>query len=102
MDLIDDAYKRYSITAGMTGQVELLTREEFGNRIKTDNYFGKMWDIIIETRELREDERISLLRAEHGNKGHHIEAGFNMLDEFEIPTKVITVTYNGETQESYE
>jgi thymidylate synthase len=38
-----DAYKGYSITMGMTGQVESLTQEEFINKIKTDGEFAKKW-----------------------------------------------------------
>ena len=38
-----DAYKRYSIIAGMSTQVESLTQEEFINKIKTDDEFAKQW-----------------------------------------------------------
>jgi thymidylate synthase len=38
-----DCYKRYSIIAGMSTQVEALTQEEFINRIKTDDEFAKQW-----------------------------------------------------------
>ena len=38
-----DAYKRYSIIAGMSTQVESLTQEEFINKIKTDDEFAKKW-----------------------------------------------------------
>ena len=38
-----DAYKRYSIIAGMSTQVESLTQEEFINKIKTDDKFAKNW-----------------------------------------------------------
>jgi thymidylate synthase len=38
-----DAYKRYSIIAGMSTQVESLTQEEFINKIKTDDEFAKTW-----------------------------------------------------------
>jgi thymidylate synthase len=38
-----DAYKRYSITMGMTGQVESLSQEEFINKIKTDDKFAERW-----------------------------------------------------------
>jgi thymidylate synthase len=38
-----DAYKRYSIIAGMTAQIESLTQEEFINKIKTDDEFAKQW-----------------------------------------------------------
>jgi thymidylate synthase len=38
-----DAYKRYSIIAGMSTQVSSLTQEEFINKIKTDDEFAKQW-----------------------------------------------------------
>jgi thymidylate synthase len=38
-----DAYKRYSVTAGVSTQVETLTKEEFINQIKTDDKFAKKW-----------------------------------------------------------
>ena len=38
-----DAYKRYSIIAGMSTQVQTLTKEEFINKIKTDDEFAKKW-----------------------------------------------------------
>lgn len=117
IDLIDDAYKNYSkksesqfitnedgtmTVISPASHYNFLKQEEFINKIKTDDNFAKRWGITIETRELSEDERINLLHVKHGNKGHHIEAGFNMLDEFDIPTKLITIIYNNETIESYE
>ena len=48
----------------------------------------------VYTRELSEKERINLLHTKHGNKGHHIEAGFNMLDEYDIPTRAISLLWN--------
>jgi hypothetical protein len=80
----------------------LLSKDEFINRVKTDDVFAKRWNITIETKELTEDERINLLHIKHGNKGHHIEAGFNMLDEFDIPKKLIRATYKNKTIENYE
>lgn len=38
-----DAYKRYSVIAGMSTQVESLTREEFVEKIKTDSEFAEKW-----------------------------------------------------------
>ena len=112
IDPVGAAYKNYLIEdvkilpnmskERMTELGYRLTQEEFINKIKTVDDFAIKWDIIIETKELSEKERISLLHAKHGNKGHHIEAGFNMLDEFEIPTKLIKITYNGQIQKSYE
>ena len=38
-----DAYKRYSLIAGMSTQVQTLTKEQFINKIKTDDEFAKKW-----------------------------------------------------------
>jgi thymidylate synthase len=171
-----DAYKRYSITTGMTGQVESLTQEEFIDKIKTDDTFAKEWGdlgpiygkqwrnwnthktvvvghngnhnefgtVVIDqiqnlindlkgnpdsrrlmvnawnvgeldqmvlppchygfqvyTRELSEKERIDILHTRHGNKGHHIEAGFNMLDEYDIPTRAISLMWNQRSVDTF-
>jgi len=48
----------------------------------------------VYTRELSEKERINILHTKHGNKGHHIEAGFNMLDEYDIPTRAVSLMFN--------
>ena len=167
-----DTYKRYSITMGMTGQVESLTQEEFINKIKTDDEFAKKWGELgpvygkqwrkyknitphsylsgvysetyvdqiqnlindlktnpdsrrlmvnawnvgeldqmvlppchygfqVYTRELSEKERVNLLHIKNGNKGHHIEAGFNMLDEFDIPTRAISLMWNQRSVDTF-
>ncbi len=55
---------------------------------------------LIYARELREDERINILHTRYGNKGHHIEAGFNMLDEYNIPTKAFSLMWNQRSVDS--
>ena len=55
----------------------------------------------VYTRELSEDERINLLHIKNGNKGHHIEAGFNMLDEFNIPTRAISLMWNQRSVDTF-
>jgi thymidylate synthase len=55
----------------------------------------------VYTRELREDERINILHTRHGNKGHHIEAGFNMLDEYDIPTRAISLMWNQRSVDTF-
>jgi thymidylate synthase len=55
----------------------------------------------VYTRELREDERISIFHVRHGNKGHHIEAGFNMLDEYNIPTRAISLMWNQRSVDTF-
>ena len=111
-DLIDNAYRNYLIEDAkilpnmskekMTELGYRLTQEQFTDKIKTDAEFCKMLNVTFEKRELSEEERICILHSKHGNKGYHIEAGFNMLEEFDIPTKLIKITYNGQTRESYE
>jgi thymidylate synthase len=55
----------------------------------------------VYTRELREDERIDILHTRHGNKGYHIEAGFNMLDEYDIPTRAISLMWNQRSVDTF-
>jgi hypothetical protein len=101
-DLIGDVHKDYVKTSEPMLDGKYLSQPEFTYWLKRDGEFAKRWGVTIETKELTEDERINLLHIKHGNKGHHIEAGFNMLDEFDIPTKLITIIYNNETIENYE
>jgi thymidylate synthase len=55
----------------------------------------------VYTRELSEKERISILHTRHGNKGYHIEAGFNMLDEYDIPTRAISLMWNQRSVDTF-
>ena len=55
----------------------------------------------VYTKELREDERIDILHTRHGNKGYHIEAGFNMLDEYDIPTRAISLMWNQRSVDTF-
>ena len=55
----------------------------------------------VYTRELSEKERVNLLHIKNGNKGHHIEAGFNMLDEFDIPTRAISLMWNQRSVDTF-
>ena len=83
------------------------TKEEFINKCKTDNEFSEKWGLKIEERELSLEERYNLIE-----KDKHIQfvnwqsLGTGRvkegLDENNIPAKLITLTYNNETIESYE
>jgi thymidylate synthase len=48
----------------------------------------------IYTRELSESERVKVLHERYGNKGSHIENGFDVLDELNIPTRTISLMFN--------
>jgi hypothetical protein len=82
----------------------LYSQEEFINKIKTDVYFAKMWGLKIEERELSHDERIILMNKKLGVTDT-LPQYYNTDDEMDknnVPTKLITVTYNNETIEIYE
>jgi len=99
-----------------------LSQEEFINKCKTDPEFSEIWRLTIEERELSLEER--LLLADKINKeirqdlytyafNNPIYTGgidqrpddverHDLLSDLNIPTKLITITYNDKTIESYE
>jgi hypothetical protein len=105
-------YKRGQINAYLEGKAErpffYLTQEEFINKCKTDTEFSERWGLKIEERELSVIERIVI--AENSTE---IIPGFDshfdtdedvhkVLDTWNTPTKLITITYNDKTIENYE
>ena len=113
-ELLDEAYKNYSIVAGMSTQVESLKKEEFINKCKTDTEFSERWGLKIEERELSLGERGDIFKRIYPNKSvddfapdgmevqslsHQLNTRYN---NAKIPTKLITITYNDKTIESYE
>ena len=113
-ELLDDAYKNYEknindgiqnpndikwdITEPKNPKLYPLTKEEFIDRIKTNSEFSETWGLKIEERELSLEERN---KWSWDNWGITCEME-SVLDEQEVPTKLITITYNNETIESYE
>ena len=105
--IIDDAYQNYVKThrVGFLGiKNTIMSKEEFINKCKTDPEFSEKWRLKIEERELSLEERMKILinkgtgwnMIEFNNRGHEY------MNEENIPTKLITLTYNNETIESYE
>lgn len=99
--IIDKVYERYSITAGMSTQIITLTREEFIHYIKTDSKFSETWGLKIEERELVVEERV---KWAYDRKliDYVTMVETKELDKLNVPTKLITLTYNNKTIESYE
>ena len=83
-----------------------LTKEEFINKCKTDPEFSEKWGLKIEERELSLEERMVLCKEKWDyswNRTINLEdIEWRMNNEWNIPTKLITLTYNNETIESYE
>jgi hypothetical protein len=130
-DLLDEMYKKYADshwTPPSNPKSKLLSdqlfsvvpmehsKESFINKIKTDDEFSKRWGLKIEERELSVKERLFFVNKSDdeynkalSNKEQYVLIGLdfelaltNRMNEMNIPTKLITITYNDKTIESYE
>lgn len=100
--IIDEAYENYYEYMRDDRQWE-LDKEEFINKCKTDLDFSQKWGIQIEERELTPKERIELAGGKIQDKYPAlVEMSLRVCDERDIPTKLITITYQNETIETYE
>jgi hypothetical protein len=109
-DLLNDAYMGYY---WIMGDKIKLTQNEFINKCKTDLEFSEKWGLTIEERELSRKER-SEYYYKHGNSEGIVEGSLDRpifeedkvahkwYDERNVPTKLITITYNDKKIESYE
>jgi len=89
---------------------EPMTKEWFVKSAKEKglrgNDFSEKWGLKIEERELSHDERFVIYKKVSGRDLQPHITGINFkqfhFDEYNIPTKLITITYNNKTIESYE
>ena len=110
--IIDVAYQNYSKeyekdnSIGMCLLVKRVdgkstyrkpNKEMFVDLCTYDKTFSEKWGLKIEERELSLDERIKIWQNQQDGRGQFI---MELLDN--IPTKLITLTYNNETIEDYE
>jgi hypothetical protein len=118
--IIDKVYKRYVMLPKELSDVisdnekfngRNYTQEEFINKIKTNPEFSERWGLKIEERELSNDERFRIAyknlelrkKLEAQSKMLLYPDGHNkVMDDANIPTKLITITYNDTKLESYE
>jgi hypothetical protein len=117
-ELLDEAYVNYGqkiISMDLWMLVAIgwpSNQEEFINKCKTDTEFSERWGLKIEERELSRDERCDEYIKRHPketNDGilNYKWIGDNLCthedyDKWNIPTKLITITYNDTKLESYE
>ena len=110
-ELLDEAYKNYTQTKviktenGEThispqGHYSNLSQEEFIDKCKTDLEFSKTWGLKIEERELSLVERNNVYKKQWEPGAS--ELSHDRFNSLNIPTKLITVTYNDQKIESYE
>jgi hypothetical protein len=74
-----------------------ISHKEFINKCKVDKEFSEKWGLKIEERELSDEESIFHYEKELYSPLRIIDQKIPV-----IPTKVITITYNNKTIESYE
>ncbi len=103
-DLLNEAYMDYY---WIMGDKIKLTKDEFIKKCKTDIEFSEKWGLTIEERELSFEERLDLLKKleifqERVIDNAKSEMIHSLADSHSIPTKLITITYNDKTIESYE
>jgi hypothetical protein len=107
--LIDEAYENYRI-AFVEGYIheeldKCLSQEEFIEEIKTDKDFSEKWGLTIEERELSLEERYDWFIKTYNTNLTRSSNQYNMediLSSNNCPNKLITITYNDQTIESYE
>jgi hypothetical protein len=110
-ELVGDCYKNYlkkyepSKTPGIVNysdplQYRPFTQEEFINKCKTDSEFSERWGLKIEEQELDMMERWKI--ADLTPNMEEFDFANYMCDKHNVPTKLITITYNDKTIESYE
>ena len=87
----------------------ILTRGELINKCKTDSDFAEKWGLKIEERELSLEERIRMYALKEGQTYEEFVTNWNTdeqwsedLSDTTIPNKIIKITYNNKTIESYE
>jgi len=120
-ELVGDAYKSYEnkyYKGEAFGHKKLndseyspdlkLSQEEFIDKCKTDTEFSEKWGLTIDERELALEERMDFINKMHlrsysGWQNWSVEEMKDrMNNDWNIPTRLITVTYNDKTIESYE
>ena len=111
--IIDETYKNYNnnlITQkarsiGLsTTQSGLLKKEDFIDKIKTDQEFSERWGLKIEERELSLEERQRLCSA-YTEDSYGINGELRSpitIDWEKTPKRAITLTYNNKTIKVYE
>jgi hypothetical protein len=107
-ELLDEAYENYKnkteIMMGHGFHGTLLSKEEFIDKCKTDTEFSERWGLKIEEQELNTDERNKWFQINLNGNNPLMKSDWKdyELDQQNIPTKLVTVTYNDKTIESYE
>ncbi len=120
-ELLDAAYENYSkeyendnsigmclLVARLDGKKTYRKpdKEMFVGLCTSDKTFSEKWGLTIEERELSLEERVEIYGVEkiQTNNAGWYECSYARfkVDEANIPTKLITISYNDQKIESYE
>jgi hypothetical protein len=106
-ELLDEAYENYCLSYKDGHEFyedetvkRSYTQEEFINKCKTDTEFSEKWKLKIEERELSLEERNNVYKKQWEPGAS--ELSHDRFNSLNIPTRLITITYNDKTIESYE
>ena len=110
--LIDEAYENYcksfenqTLIEEYSFDTDPMTQFMFINKIKTDSEFSEKWGLTIEERELSLKERYDWFIKTYNTNLTRSSNQYNMediLSSNNCPNKLITITYQDQTIESYE
>jgi len=121
-ELLDKAYENYSKEYEKNNSIGMCllvartdgkstyrkpNKEMFISLCTHDKTFSEKWGLKIEERELSWEERLDLLKKlemfqERVIDNAKSEMIHSLADSHSIPTKLITITYNDKTIDSYE
>jgi hypothetical protein len=102
--IIDEVYNKY--LTKYVGYDDVPSKELFLFEIKNNTEFSEKWGLKIEERMLSLEERhqlaLPIWKEKYGPLADMMVSTNVDNTPFKIPTKLITLTYNNETIESYE
>jgi thymidylate synthase len=107
-DLLNEAYENYcksfenqTLIEQYSLDTDPMTQFMFLNKCKTNPEFSEKWGLKIEERELSLEER-KIHMSKYSNDRIYPDWDEKFLNEKNIPTKLITITYNDKTITYYQ
>ena len=94
---LDKKWMKENVFFDGSSNHHLYLKEEFINKCKTDKEFSEKWGLKIEERDLSYEERKKLCKL-----SDRVYPNNEWMKENNIPTQLITITYQTKTITSYE
>jgi hypothetical protein len=103
--IVDKVYEEYERFCQSQELTDYDDKETFIKSIKNYSMFAERWRLKIDERELSHQERSDLKNSppyDYGKPANGKLIDVRLLDSNNVPTKLITITYQDKTIESYE